>query len=441
MEGWIQRLRVSRMLPETGRHRRRDPWHTRQGSGGRPVRRLAPFLYNSASQHLTETDRPSCSTLFAYCSPLAFALPLAAESCRGRRSREHAVSRFEGWARGHRAAPRSGAQARGAHQGAHPQGLLRRPGVPPRHRRVHGADRRPAGHRHGRLGGQGAGGVFQAALRARHRRHGALARSQQRRLAVLHLLRARAVPQRPVHRVGPSRVQAWSSWTRSRKATTPPTARCANPDKIVRMQVAADVENSWSGAPERGRRSALPEIGRYMHRRDSAYLLDLATRVFGDVRTAAEWLDRPRLQLGGRAPRELFASGTAPAGSKSCCVRSTTGIGSIERERRNPRRGRGHPFGCAGFLRSSRAAHAAPGDRPARGRPETVRPRWGRESPCLISRLQSALGQKKAAGPIEGTAAPALSRSPIRARCPAPEEGALRRTGYARRSGAGGCSC
>jgi uncharacterized protein (DUF2384 family) len=45
-----------------------------------------------------------------------------------------------------------------------------------------------------------------------------------------------------------------------------------------------------------------------MHRHDPAYVIDLATRVLGDVETAAEWLDRPRLQLGGRAPRELLAS-------------------------------------------------------------------------------------------------------------------------------------
>ena len=45
-----------------------------------------------------------------------------------------------------------------------------------------------------------------------------------------------------------------------------------------------------------------------MHRHDPAYIVDLATRVFGDSKTAAEWLDRPRLQLGGRAPRALLAS-------------------------------------------------------------------------------------------------------------------------------------
>jgi putative toxin-antitoxin system antitoxin component (TIGR02293 family) len=45
-----------------------------------------------------------------------------------------------------------------------------------------------------------------------------------------------------------------------------------------------------------------------MHRHDPAYLVELATRVFGDPRRANEWLDRPSVQLGGRAPRELLAS-------------------------------------------------------------------------------------------------------------------------------------
>jgi uncharacterized protein (DUF2384 family) len=43
-----------------------------------------------------------------------------------------------------------------------------------------------------------------------------------------------------------------------------------------------------------------------MHRHDASYLTRLATRVFGDRAKAAEWLDRPSLQLGGRAPRELL---------------------------------------------------------------------------------------------------------------------------------------
>ena len=45
-----------------------------------------------------------------------------------------------------------------------------------------------------------------------------------------------------------------------------------------------------------------------MHRHDPAYVIELAARVLGSAAAAAEWLDRPRLQLGGRAPRELLAA-------------------------------------------------------------------------------------------------------------------------------------
>jgi uncharacterized protein (DUF2384 family) len=44
-----------------------------------------------------------------------------------------------------------------------------------------------------------------------------------------------------------------------------------------------------------------------MHRHDAAYVVELANRVFGDSQTATKWLDRPSLQLGGRAPRDLLA--------------------------------------------------------------------------------------------------------------------------------------
>jgi uncharacterized protein (DUF2384 family) len=40
-----------------------------------------------------------------------------------------------------------------------------------------------------------------------------------------------------------------------------------------------------------------------MHRHDTAHLIELATRVFGDLGKARHWLDRPSLQLGGRSPR------------------------------------------------------------------------------------------------------------------------------------------
>ena len=39
-----------------------------------------------------------------------------------------------------------------------------------------------------------------------------------------------------------------------------------------------------------------------MHRHDPNYVVDLANRVFGDAAKAAEWLNLPRVQLGGRTP-------------------------------------------------------------------------------------------------------------------------------------------
>jgi putative toxin-antitoxin system antitoxin component (TIGR02293 family) len=49
-----------------------------------------------------------------------------------------------------------------------------------------------------------------------------------------------------------------------------------------------------------------------MHRHDSASIVELATRVFGDAGKAAHWLDRPSLQLGGRTPRDVM---TTPEGA------------------------------------------------------------------------------------------------------------------------------
>ena len=45
-----------------------------------------------------------------------------------------------------------------------------------------------------------------------------------------------------------------------------------------------------------------------MHRHAPAYVAELARRVFGDPVKAADWLDRPSVQLGGRTPRELIAT-------------------------------------------------------------------------------------------------------------------------------------
>ncbi len=45
-----------------------------------------------------------------------------------------------------------------------------------------------------------------------------------------------------------------------------------------------------------------------MHKYDAAYIARLATRVFGDRKDAAAWLDRTNIQLGGRSPRELLGT-------------------------------------------------------------------------------------------------------------------------------------
>lgn len=39
-----------------------------------------------------------------------------------------------------------------------------------------------------------------------------------------------------------------------------------------------------------------------MHRHDPNYIMELAARVFGDASKAADWLNLPRVQLGGRTP-------------------------------------------------------------------------------------------------------------------------------------------
>jgi putative toxin-antitoxin system antitoxin component (TIGR02293 family) len=36
--------------------------------------------------------------------------------------------------------------------------------------------------------------------------------------------------------------------------------------------------------------------------------MELANRVFGDAAKAAEWLNQPRVQLGGRTPMETLSS-------------------------------------------------------------------------------------------------------------------------------------
>lgn len=45
-----------------------------------------------------------------------------------------------------------------------------------------------------------------------------------------------------------------------------------------------------------------------VHTHDSSFVLALASRVFGDPARASDWLDRPCVQLGGHAPRDMLGS-------------------------------------------------------------------------------------------------------------------------------------
>ena len=76
----------------------------------------------------------------------------------------------------------------------------------------------------------------QGALRARHDRHGAHPGPEQRRQPVLHHVRAGAAPERPVHGLGQG--DRGHAVRRQDQAGRPPS----NPDKIVKMRVAADVK-------------------------------------------------------------------------------------------------------------------------------------------------------------------------------------------------------
>ncbi len=50
-----------------------------------------------------------------------------------------------------------------------------------------------------------------------------------------------------------------------------------------------------------------------MHRHDADYIVELASRVFGDADKAGEWLKLPRVQLGGRTPLSELAT---PGGAR-----------------------------------------------------------------------------------------------------------------------------
>jgi len=45
-----------------------------------------------------------------------------------------------------------------------------------------------------------------------------------------------------------------------------------------------------------------------MHGHDAAFIVELARRVFRGSTQAEQWLKRPNVQLGGRAPRDMLGT-------------------------------------------------------------------------------------------------------------------------------------
>src|SRR5262249_56105340 len=63
-------------------------------------------------------------------------------------------------------------------------------------------------------------------------------------------------------------------------------------------------------APARGPdgRRGLGHMRTRMHSHPTAYVTELAARVFGDQTKAQQWLNRPSVQLGGRTPPQMLAT-------------------------------------------------------------------------------------------------------------------------------------
>ncbi|CAA9511756.1 MAG: Peptidyl-prolyl cis-trans isomerase, partial [uncultured Sphingomonadaceae bacterium] len=123
----------------------------------------------------------------------------------GRRAAPHSHPR-QRRRRPHPPAAGPRARSRPAADGAGDRGILRRGGVPPRDRRLHGAGRRPDGHGDERVvQAEPQGRVLRRAPRPRRLLHGAHQRPEQRQQSVLHLPGRRALPRPAVHSVGSGR--------------------------------------------------------------------------------------------------------------------------------------------------------------------------------------------------------------------------------------------
>ena len=105
---------------------------------------------------------------------------------------------------------------------------------------------------------------------------GARQRSGQRRQPILHLLRAGAVPRRQIHDLGPGDLGHGSSIDAIKRATKAQNGSVTDPDKIVKMQVAADAERPISDS---GGRPAISAV--------TAFLRRLAFAVYREPRLVA----------------------------------------------------------------------------------------------------------------------------------------------------------
>ena len=120
--------------------------------------------------------------------------------------------------------------------------LLRRHRLPPRHRRLHGADRRPARRRHRRLRQEAQGRVQHRQACPRHRLDGALANAPTAPTASSSSVSTPAPFLDGKYTVWGQVTSGMEHIDAIKKGDEDDNGAVDDPDKIVRLQVAADVK-------------------------------------------------------------------------------------------------------------------------------------------------------------------------------------------------------
>ena len=126
------------------------------------------------------------------------------------------------------------------------RGLLRRRRLPPRHRRLHGPDRRPDRHRHRRLGPAGPAGRVHRKEPFKRGTVG-MARSQRpelRQLAVLHHASTGAARSTASTRSVGEVVSGMDVVDKIKKGDQADNGRSTSPTRSIKMQLAADAQMS-----------------------------------------------------------------------------------------------------------------------------------------------------------------------------------------------------